>query len=689
MDSASRIRGSFLSGARDLPAARRFDWPADGLVFGADYNPEQWPREVWRKDVDLMRRAGVNTVSLGIFSWGLLETADGRFEWDWLDESVDLLHDNGIGVNLATPTAAPPMWLFEAHPEIATVDARGVRTSRGGRLGWSASSATFRRYALRIVGELGKRYGSHPGLKMWHVGNEFGNENARCFSDETALAWQRWLRRRFGDIEELNDAWGTAFWGHRYTSFGQVQPPRETRTSHNPGLLLDFERFSSDALLEHYRAERDLLRRLTPGIPITTNFMIHSGAAPVDYVDWAGETDLVANDHYTKAARPDRMVELAFSADRTRGIAAGKPWWLMEHSTGAVCWRPVNKAKAGGELRRNSLAHVARGADAVMFFQWRQSAAGSEQFHSAMVPHAGADAQIFADVEGLGQDLARLAPVRGTTVERAGVAIIFDHTSMMAWRCGRKPSELVDVTELAFEFYSELFSRNIACDILPWGADLADYQLVVIATQYSAGVAEAAAIQAYVEAGGQVLISYLSGIVDQDNTVALGGYPGAFRELCGVWVDEFFPLLANETVELDNSSTATLWTERVTTRGSSVVTAMKTGALAGWPALTFREVGQGKAFYLAVHPDARGMGALVDALVVESGVEPVAKADQGLELVRRLGDGRSYLFAINHTNKDLSVAASGIDLLSGERLSGAPTIAAGTVRVIDESQDAD
>ena len=450
----------FVSRSADLPTGSRFPWIADGFALGGDYSPEQWPESVWIEDIALMRQAGVNSLNVGVFSWGLLETADGVFDWAWLDRIMDLLADAGIGVNLATPTAAPPIWLLQAHPEIAPVTQHGVRHAQGGRLGWHPSSAVFRRYALRMVEALATRYAAHPALKLWHVSNELGNENAHSYDDETGRAWQVWLEHKFGSIDALNDAWGSAFWGHHYTSFDQLQPPRFTSTSHNPALLLDFERFTSDALLGHYQAEREVLRRITPGIPVTTNFMVQNHPNGLDYARWASEVDLVANDHYTMGADPETYGELAFSADRVRGMSGGDPWLLIEHSTSAVNWQPRNRAKAVGELARNSLAHIARGADGALFFQWRQSTAGSEQFHSSVVPHAGADTKIFREVTALGATLRNIREVVGSRVQTSQLAILFDYDAAMALRSGAKPSVDVNSLDVALTMHRELTARG-------------------------------------------------------------------------------------------------------------------------------------------------------------------------------------------------------------------------------------
>ncbi|BDZ46138.1 beta-galactosidase [Naasia aerilata] len=512
------------------------------LVFGADYNPEQWPESTWADDILLMKRAHVTNVNLGIFSWGLLEVDDGVFEWGWLDRIMDALADADIGVNLATPTAAPPQWLWQKHPEIGTVSDDGVRTGPGGRLGWSPSSQVFRRYALRMVRALAERYASHSALRLWHVSNELGNENAYCYSDETGNAWREWLRGTYTTIDRLNDAWGTAFWGHTYTSFGQIQPPRTARTSHNPGLLLDFDRFSSDALLAHYEAERAVLRDVTPEVPVTTNFMIMSTGHLPDYAKWAGAVDFVANDHYPFGGNPDRLAELAFSASRTRGVASGGNWLLMEHATSAVNWQGVNHAKAPGDLARDSLTHVAHGADGVMFFQWRASTAGAEQFHSAIVPHRGADSRIFREVEELGARLEQLAEVRGTSVEQGSIALVLDQTAIHAIHATRGPTSGVDPYELAHRWHRHLIERGFTVDVITPHARLDGYEAVLVPYLFLTADDLEPRLAAFARAGGHVLVSFGSGIVDETMRVRGGGYPGAFRELLGAVSDEVHPL---------------------------------------------------------------------------------------------------------------------------------------------------
>ena len=360
---------------------------------------------MWADDVALMREAGVTLVSLGIFSWGELEPAEGVFDFGWLDRILDLLHEAGIGVDLATPSAAPPVWLHLAHPEMLPVDADGLRFTHGSRESWCVSSPVIRHHATRIARVVAERYGHHPAVKMWHVSNELACHNGRCYCDVSAAAFRDWLGKEYADVDALNLAWGTAFWGQRYASFDQILPPRRTTTIPNPGQRLDFERFSSDAFVAHLEAEAAVLREVTPHLPVTTNYMVMGDFHQIDYTQTTPLVDIVSNDHYLWAEDPRGWAELAFSADRVRGLAGGDPWVLMEHSTSAVNWQPRNLAKGPGQMLRNALQHVARGADGVLFFQWRQSRAGAEKYHSGMVPHAGADSALFREVVHLGTTL--------------------------------------------------------------------------------------------------------------------------------------------------------------------------------------------------------------------------------------------------------------------------------------------
>lgn len=655
-----------------------------GLAFGGDYNPEQWPADVRLEDVGLMKEAGVNLLSVGIFSWALLEPREGEYEFAWLDEVLDNLADAGIRVALATATAAPPAWLVRKHPEVLPITAEGTVLERGSRRHYSPSSAVYRRYAAGITRKLAERYKDHPALALWHVDNELGCHVSEFYGPEDAASFRRWLEQRYGSIEALNEAWGTAFWSQHYASFEEIIPPGPAPTTLNPTQRLDFQRFSSWALLDYYRNLLAVIRDVTPNVPATTNLMVSSGTKSMDYFDWAKDLDVIPNDHYLVAADPERHIELAFSADLTRGIAGSEPWMLMEHSTSAVNWQPRNRPKMPGEMLRNSLAHVARGADAVMFFQWRQSYAGAEKFHSAMVPHGGRDTRVWQEVVELGGALRRLDPVRGTKVQ-SRVALVFDYEAWWASELDSHPSEDVKYLDLMRALYRSLYLRGVTVDFVHPSAPLDSYALVLVCTLYNVTDAAAGAIALAAQAGATVLVTYFSGIVDENDHIRLGGYPGAFRELLGIRVEEFHPLLAGESVKLNDGGTGSVWSEHVHLAGAEALNTFAEFPLEGVPSLTRRAVGRGAAFYLATFPDRDGIERLVDRLLAESAIGPVADADFGVELARRRGeDGRSFVFAINHSGADASVSAAGTELLSGVPFTG--TVPAGKVAVIAEEE---
>ncbi|WP_217708404.1 beta-galactosidase [Nonomuraea rhodomycinica] len=646
------------------------------IVYGGDWNPEQWPEETWAEDVALMREAGVNRVSVGIFSWSFLEPEEGRFDFGLLDKAMDLLAENGVQACLATPTAAPPPWFGHTYPEALPVDADGRRLSHGSRQGFCPSSPIYRERALRVAEQVALRYRDHPALAIWHIHNEYGCHNVRCYCDASAAAFRVWLRERYGTLDALNDAWGTAFWSQRYSAWEQILPPRATPTFTNPGQQLDYRRFCSDAVLDLYRAERDLLARLTPGVPATTNLMAGMHWE-MDYWTYAPEMDPVSSDHYLIGEDPH--IHLAFSADFARSLNRGRPWLLMEHSTSAVNWQGHNPAKRPGELLRNSVQHLARGADAIMFFQWRASRAGAEKWHSGMVPHAGTDTKIWREVKALGALLTDLAEVEGSTVA-AGAAILLDYASIWAEDHPAQPTEHRDPVEIIRQWYGALWKAGVTCDVAHPEGDLSRYRLVVVPALYLISDAGAANVERFAAAGGTVLVAPYSGIVDEHDRVRLGGYPGAFRDLLGVTVEEFFPLAPGEPVTVAGGGTGTVWSELAHATTAKVLDTYASGE----PAWTRNTWGDGTAHYLTTLPDGDLLGRVVAEVCADAGL--ATTSHPGVELVRRAHpDGRSYLFAINHTEAAAAVAATGVALPGGRPVDGELTIPSGEFRVVRES----
>ncbi|MCK6079952.1 beta-galactosidase [Microbacterium sp. EYE_5] len=657
----------------------------DGIAFGCDYNPEQWTPDVWDEDIALMREAGVDLVAINIFGWAHIEPRAGEYDFARLDDIIGRLHTADIRINLGTGTASTPAWLTTAHPEILPVVEDGTRRYPGGRQAWCPSSPRYRAAAVRLVDAVAARYGSHPAVALWHVSNELGCHNALCHCDESAGAFREWLRARYGSVAEVNRAWGTAFWSQTYYEWDEILTPRATLSSRNPGQLLDFHRFSSDALLAHYRAEAEAIRRHSE-IPVTTNFMVTAHIENLDYWSWAGDMDVIANDHYLDHRLGDPRSELAFAADLSRGLGGGAPWILMEHSTGAVNWQPLNKAKAAGEMIRNSLTHVARGADGVCFFQWRASVQGSEKFHSAMLPHAGTDSAVWREVVDLGGIVDRIGEVAGSRVE-TDVALLFSWESWWATQSETRPSQAFGYLDQVHAAYGAIHANGLTADVVAPGADLSGYRFVVVPGLHLMRESDAVVLTDWIAAGGSALVTFSTAIVDENDRVYTGGYSGPLREALGLHIEEFAPVAPDAILSLSDGTTATLWSERSRATTAEVEASFTDGPAEGMPALTRNAWGEGTARYLATVPSRAAYRDLIARLADEAGVAPAAEVDGGagdLEVVRRRGADASYLFVINHGETDVHVAASGTDLVTGTPVAGRATVPAGAVRIIRE-----
>lgn len=652
------------------------------MLYGADYNPDQWPEEVWDEDVRLMQEAGVNIVSLGIFAWSRIQPAEDVWDFAWLDTVIEKLHAGGIAVNLATATASPPPWVSARYPETLPTDENGASYWPGSRQHFAPSSPVYRRLAGELVRRIAERYARHPAVVMWHVGNEFGCHLPMDFSDAARDAYRVWLRRKYDDdIAALNDAWGTSFWSQRYGSFEEVFPPRLAPYSHNPSTMLDYRRFTSDMLLECYLLEREILLEAGATQPITTNFM--GPFKPADYRRWAPFMDVIADDCYPDPANPHRVRDAAFQRDLIRSLKPGVPWLLWEQATDAVNWRPSNPGKRPGALMAESAQSIARGADGIMFFQWRQSRAGSEKFHSAMLPHAGTGTRVWNAVTELGARLAAL-PELPAPGRDARVALVFDWESWWAVEERDHPTR-VDYLALSLEWYGALHARGLLVDIVA-PEDVDDgYDLVLAPALYLLRDAGAAALTRFVAAGGTLLTGPFSDIVDEHDQFRDGGFLTQLGPVLGLRFEDFGALAGATTggtgvgaqgahiadsasagavaFTLEGSSfSGRLVAETVHPMGAEVVAAFADGLAVGRPALTRHPYGEGEAWYVATQPVADGLDAVVAAVIEASGVRPVVDDLPADVEVARRGD---LVTLINHGDVDAEVSIEGTDAESG------------------------
>ncbi|TQS28328.1 beta-galactosidase [Microbispora sp. KK1-11] len=662
-----------------------------GLAYGGDYNPEQWDPGVWREDVRLMREAGVNLVSLGVFAWASLEPEPGTYEFGWFDEVMDLLHENGVAVNLATPTAAPPAWLTHRHPEVLPVMADGERFGFGNRLHYDPSSPIYREHAANITRRLAERYSFHPALAMWHISNEYG---PTAYNEAASAGFRRWLKRRYGDLETLNEAWTTRFWGQVYTGWDQVEAPSVPRTWMNPSRILDFKRFTSDALLECFVAERDIVRSFRDDIPIVTNFMRFYRNA--DYWRWAPEEDAAALDIYPDPADPDSHVSSAFQFDLFRSLKGGRPWLLMEQAASAVSQWRLNVVKEPGRMRLGSLQAVSRGADSVMFFQWRAGRGGHERFHSAMLPHSGPRSRTFREVAELGREVGLLSPVAGTTA-RAEVAVLFDWNGWWGleelWGLPRNDFSYVDTV---MRHYRPLWEHHYAVDVVSTRSDLSPYKVLVVPNAYLVDDEGVAAVTEFARGGGTVVMSFFSGVVDACNRVRPDGYPGAFRRLIGAKIDEYWPARPGErfTVEFADGRTATSdwWREDIHLETGTALATYADGLLTGRAAVVANDFGAGRVVYFATLLEQDAFDRVLIGELKAAGVENRFDGLPAyLECTVREDERHEYLFLLNHdaqTPVAVPVEGGGTDLLTGLPASEEVTVPPLGVAVVRRARQA-
>lgn len=658
---------------------RAYRWPQplagqqERIWYGGDCNPDQWPEEVWDDDVRLMKKAGVNLVSVGIFSWAKIETSEGVYDFDWLDRIIDKLGEAGIAVDLASATASPPMWLTQAHPEVLWKDYRGDVCQPGARQHWRPTSPVFREYALKLCRAMAEHYKGNPYVVAWHVSNEYGCHNRFDYSEDAEHAFQQWCEERYGTIDAVNDAWGTAFWAQRMNDFSEIVPPRFIGDGNfmNPGKLLDFKRFSSDALKAFYIAERDTLAEITPDLPLTTNFMVSASGSVLDYDDWGDEVDFVSNDHYFIPGEA-HLDELAFSASLVDGIARKDPWFLMEHSTSAVNWREINYRKEPGQLVRDSLAHVAMGADAVCYFQWRQSKAGAEKFHSAMVPHAGEDSAVFRDVCELGADLNKLSDegILGSRLAKSRVAVVFDYESEWATEHTATPTQHVHHVDEPLAWFRALADQGVTADVVPVRGAWDDYEMVVLPSVYLLSEETTRRVRDYVVGGGRLVVTYYTGISDEKDHVWLGGYPGSIRDVVGVRVEEFMPMGDDFTgvpdrLELSNGAVAHDIADVI---GSvdGTATVLETfkddpwTGMDGAPAIVAHTFGEGRSVYVGARLGRDGIALSLPEILDSLGMAEAGGNDGRVLHVEREGaDGSRFVFSFNRTHETVRVPVEG------------------------------
>ncbi len=666
------------------------------IYYGGDYNPDQWPEEVWQEDMRLFKKANINIVTVPVFSWAKLQPSEERYDFEWLDRVLDLAHENGLAVCLATSTAAQPAWMSKKYPDMLPVNFNGQRRKHGGRVNFCPNHPKYRELSSKLAGEMARRYGKHTALAVWHIGNEYDNY---CYCEHCEKEFRKWAERQYKTIENLNKKWNMSFWGHTVYDWDEIFAPSGlcemwvdsigVRTTFQP-IVLDYFRFMSDSILGCYMGEYEAIKKFSADIPVTTNFM--GAYKPLDYFKWARHLDVISWDNYP--ALDARRSDVAFRHDLMRGLKNGDSFMLMEQTPSQTNWSAYNSLKRPGMLRLWSYQAIARGADTVMYFQMRRSAGACEKFHSAVIDHVGHEntrvfrecAQLGEELEGLGGRFigARLAPK---------AAILFDWENWWAVELSSGPHADLKYIPQIEKYYKAFYDANIPVDIVNTESDFSEYKIIAAPLLYMLKPGTAQKLEAFVREGGLLVGTFFSGLVDQNDLVTLGGYPGELRRLFGIWVEEIdsIPPGRKSSMEMcDDGSTyqCGMLCDILHPEGARELARYGKDFYAGKPVLTVNEFGCGRAYYIASDPEEKFVEKFIVDLCREAGMAPLAAASEGVEITQRYKEGFEYTFLLNHNEHAVEVKmpeGEYLELLKNEKSNGSIELEGKGVAILEKT----
>lgn len=661
---------------------------ANKIYYGGDYNPDQWDENTIKEDMRLFKKAGINLVTLPVFSWAKLEPEEGIYNFEWLDKILDTIWENDIHVCLATPTTAQPAWLSHRYPEVLPVDIAGRKRTHGMRVFFCVNSLKYRERAAGIASEMAKRYAHHPALVMWHIANEYGTY---CYCETCQARFRQWLKKRYKTIEILNEKWNTTFWGRIVYDFEEIYLPTEKNDDYrfNPAVQLDYMRFVTDSTIECYLNEYHILKSANPEIPIQTNMSGY--IKKLDQFAFTKHLDVVGWDNYPWPDDPAYFV--AMKHDIMRGLKDGKSFVLTEQSPNQQNWQPYNRLKRPGEVRKLSYQAIAHGADTCLFFQMRQSIGGQEKFHGAIISHNGReDTRVFEETVKLGNEFKKLGNIFIEGRTSAKVGILFDWNNWWALELTSGPSKDIDYLKTVSLYYETLYRQNIAVDFLSFDKKSYDEYAIILAPMlYMLKGEIGEKLTEYVEQGGTLISTVMSGIADENDRCVFGAYPGKLRDVFGIWVEETDGLRPNESNQIVLSDPRYLsklkydcnfLCDVVHAESATVLGVYGEDFYEGVPCITKNEYGKGEAYYIGTQPEQKFLQELIEKICIEKEIKSEFQYEEGIEITFRTSELGETIFIINH-GKDKGFVDfkenEVIDLLSGDVRSGKVYIDAGDV----------
>lgn len=625
------------------------------ILYGGDYNPNQWTKDIWQEDMRIFKDAHINTATINVFSWAKIQPSEHEYNFDELDEIVDMLSKENYDIVFATSTAALPGWMVRKYPEVMFTDYEGRQHKFGGRHNACPNSFVFKHYARELAYKLAERYADNPHVTCWHVSNEYGNE---CFCENCQKAFRVWLKDKYKTIDALNKAWNMEFWGHTVYDWDDVVPPNAlsdgigSEKTAFAGISIDYRRFYSDSQLACFKMERDAIKSVKPDAFVTTNLM--GTFKGLDYFKWAKEMDVVSWDNYPSYDTP--WSSIAMTHDLMRGLK-DEPFMLMEQTPSQQNWQKYNSLKRPGQMRAQSYQTLAHGADTIQFFQLRRSVGGCEKFHGAVIAHVGNEnTRVFREVAQLGAELESFGDRTLGSRNEAEVGLIFDWDNYWALEYTSGPSEDLKYVDQIHQYYQYFYKKNIGVDMIPVDADFSKYKIVVAPVLYMVKDGMKEALENFVKNGGILITTFMSGIVGQSDNVYLGGYPGPLREMAGVWVEEIDALAPEQKnkAKFADGSTATcgLLCDLMHLEGAKALASYEEDFYAGMPAASKNTYGKGTTYYIATQFEEEGLAKILDQAVQEARVSSVIPEETGLEVVTRVSDTTRFYFVMNFTDEE-------------------------------------
>lgn len=628
------------------------------MHFGADYYPEHWPGEIWEQHAKLMREANFNVVRLAEFAWAKMEPTEGKYDFSWLDEAIDVLSKEGIKVVLGTPTATPPKWLMDKYPEAYQVDAYGRVRGFGSRRHYCANSPAYLEKTKDIVGKMADHYKNHPDVVAWQIDNELGcHSTVLCYCNHCKKAFHQWLEQKYGDIRTLNKEWGTVFWSQTYHSWDEIvlpeytacEAPNQRSFAHNPALLLDFSRFSSDSVIRYQNLQIEQLRATGCRQPVTHNLMGHF--SEIDCFKQGEKLDFVSWDNYIHTPWGESGYQaVSMAHDLIRGVK-NKNFWVMEQQSGPCGWETLGSTPRPGQLRLWTYQALAHGAEAIVYFRWRACPFGTEEYWYGILDHDGIPRRRYFEIQQTGSELRNLSHlfIGSRVLSRVAVVKSYDNY----WSHGFQPhNKGFDYNGLLTSYYTAVANHHVNCDVISVDSSFENYKLLLMPAFNLMTDAIRTKLKEYVKGGGNLVVTFRSGTRHWNNSMTTQTLPGYFRELSGICVEEFDSLNFGRKVRVKGDSihgTASVWCDVLKPETAEVMARYADEYYAGEPAVTVNRYGGGKVYYIGCDLDQSGLDTLLKRICHDGGILPAfSHIPDGVEVVMKEKEGQKYAVILNH-----------------------------------------